>query len=283
MAHEIHRQIGEVHPAVGAAMTHVDTRGRAPAGAHPQRDAHGATAGGNPRRLTAGRRRRSGVRTRASSSARPAVPTMTLAGRAAGARDVSARGAPAGRRPGGPGERPAHATSPGPRASPRRSGDGRAPGRAEGRRGRVHVAAVELDHEARLGPGDVAPCWRAASSATAASGAGRARTSPWARLRGPRRRSADPGGSAGRSGVPAIASSSAPRRDGTPARTWRPRAGGRAPQAGRTGRLSVSGSGTPSPSSFWRSISALSSAPKSRATFVSHSQATRTMAPAKAP
>src|SRR4051794_15631002 len=51
----------------------------------------------------------------------------------------------------------------------------------------------------------------------------------------------------------------------------------------RAGRLSVSRADTPSRSSLWRSISALSSAPNSRATFVSHIQNTSTIAPANAP
>ena len=42
VAHEMHAQIAEHHPAVAAAMTHVDTEHRAPPRAHPLRDAHGA-------------------------------------------------------------------------------------------------------------------------------------------------------------------------------------------------------------------------------------------------
>jgi len=56
-----------------------------------------------------------------------------------------------------------------------------------------------------------------------------------------------------------------------------------AAQSPFTGRLRVCERGTPSSSSFSRSISALSSAPKSSATFVSQSHATSTMAPAKVP
>ena len=54
-------------------------------------------------------------------------------------------------------------------------------------------------------------------------------------------------------------------------------------QPRRAGRLSVLGDATPSRSSFWRSISALSSAPNSNATFVSQIHARSTMAPANAP
>jgi hypothetical protein len=54
-------------------------------------------------------------------------------------------------------------------------------------------------------------------------------------------------------------------------------------QRPRAGRFSVCDRGTPSSNSFSRSISALSSAPNSNATFVSHSQATSTMAPANVP
>jgi hypothetical protein len=54
-------------------------------------------------------------------------------------------------------------------------------------------------------------------------------------------------------------------------------------QPPRAGRFSVCDRGTPSSNSFSRSISALSSAPNSSATFVSHSQATSTMAPANVP
>jgi hypothetical protein len=49
------------------------------------------------------------------------------------------------------------------------------------------------------------------------------------------------------------------------------------------GRLSVWGSGTPSSSSFSRSISALTSAPNSKATLVSHSQTSRMIAAANDP
>ena len=58
------------------------------------------------------------------------------------------------------------------------------------------------------------------------------------------------------------------------------RAGGVYPRAGRS---SVSASGTPSDSSFARSISAFTSAPNSRATFVSHSQNRRMIAAANEP
>ena len=44
VAHEMHRLIGAVHPAVAAAMTHVDTDGRAAARADPVRDAHAGEA-----------------------------------------------------------------------------------------------------------------------------------------------------------------------------------------------------------------------------------------------
>src|SRR5213595_1044738 len=56
-----------------------------------------------------------------------------------------------------------------------------------------------------------------------------------------------------------------------------------ASQPRRAGSSSVSWCATPASSSFWRWIAAFSSAPKSSATFVSQSQATRTIAPAKAP
>ena len=44
VAHAIHAEIAAVHPAVAAAMTHVDTRHRAAPGAHPQRDPHARQA-----------------------------------------------------------------------------------------------------------------------------------------------------------------------------------------------------------------------------------------------
>jgi hypothetical protein len=47
--------------------------------------------------------------------------------------------------------------------------------------------------------------------------------------------------------------------------------------------LSVSSCGTPLCSSFWRSISELSSAPNSSATLVSQIQAISTIAPANVP
>jgi hypothetical protein len=73
------------------------------------------------------------------------------------------------------------------------------------------------------------------------------------------------------------------RRLEAPCGPDRPPARRHEPHPRRAGRFSVSRDGTPSCSSFWRSIAALSSAPNSSATLVSQIHATSRIAPVNAP
>ena len=69
VAHQMHALIAERHPAVAAAMTHVDDVGRAAAGADPVRDAAADAAGGAARAEPGAARRRRGRQSRGAGCA----------------------------------------------------------------------------------------------------------------------------------------------------------------------------------------------------------------------